>query len=316
MIHLNERAWKIVRRALPQVEALGGALAPWGCGALVFDAGVQVPGGYQAGLLLAEASAAGLVSARVTYGRLAGIPWPQVEVSSDQPYLGCFASQMANWPVDLPGVRGMGSGPACLLAFREKFSDIPNELQEDCAVLVLEAPDLPGEEACLALAGACGVAPERLAVLVAPTSSLAGSTQIAARSIETALHKLHHLGFNLACIKSALGRCLIAAPCGDNYLSLGKTNDAMTFGSQVWLSVTGVSDGELEKLVPAIPAGASRDYGKPFLEVLAQYGDFYAIDPGLFAPAEVVLANLDTGRIHQAGCCDEARLAQALYQRR
>ena len=38
---------------------------------------------------------------------------------------------------------------------------------------------------------------ERLTLLVARTSSPAGMVQIVARSVETALHKLHVLGFDL-----------------------------------------------------------------------------------------------------------------------
>jgi methenyltetrahydromethanopterin cyclohydrolase len=246
---------------------------------------------------------------------LGGSLWPYVDIFSDQPALGCFACQSANWPVDLPGLRGMGSGPACLLAFPEKFPELAGGELVDCAVLVLEAVALPGEEACKALARTCGVLPGRLAVLAAPTSSLAGSTQIAARSIETALHKLGHLGFDLHKVTSGMGRCPVAQPTGDDTLSLGKTNDAMTFGSQVWLSIAGATDAELARLAAAVPAATSPSYGKPFLETLAESGGFYAIDPDLFAPAEIILANLGTGHIHPAGARDEMRLVAALCSR-
>jgi len=44
------------------------------------------------------------------------------------------------------------------------------------------------------------------------------------------------------------------------------------------------------RLVPKIPASASKDYGTPFYDIFKRYdGDFYKIDPLLFSPAEVWL---------------------------
>ena len=90
------------------------------------------------------------------------------------------------------------------------------------AVLVLETAALPDWPTYLMLAAACGLRPENLAILAAPTSSLAGSVQIAARSVETALHKLHHLGFDIRKVVDAVGRCPLSPPTGDDFTSLGK----------------------------------------------------------------------------------------------
>ena len=47
---------------------------------------------------------------------------------------------------------------------------------------------------------------------------------------------------------------------------------------------------------------SSRDHGEPFAAIFARYkNDFYAVDPHLFSPAEVVFQNLDTGRVHAFG---------------
>ena len=45
----------------------------------------------------------------------------------------------------------------------------------------------------------------KLTLLVAPAASLAGAIQVVARSIETCLHKLHELKFDLGQVVSALG---------------------------------------------------------------------------------------------------------------
>ena len=78
---------------------------------------------------------------------------------------------------------------------------------------VLETSKLPPEAVCVDIAEKCGIAPDRLTLLAARTSSMAGTVQIVARSVETALHKLHVLGFDFNCIESGLGHRAAAAGC-------------------------------------------------------------------------------------------------------
>lgn len=207
----------------------------------------------------------------------------------------------------------MGSGPGCLLnkSLRRGRSFGFHE-RADCAVLVLETRQLPDETVCQALAKSCGVRPDKLAVLVAPTSSLAGSTQVAARSVETAVHKLHFLGFDLRQIVSGMGRCPVSPPGGDDLAALGRTNDLVLSACQTWLALRGVPDEELATWVEKMPAAKSPSYGPPFLDALKAAGGFYQLDTGLFAPAEITLTSLDSGRIVHAGGLDEARLKRIL----
>jgi len=240
-------------------------------------------------------------------------PSPWVTVHSDHPYEGCFLSQSANWQVEMNQFHAMGSGPACLLNHDLKIEKNPeNPETANFAVLVLESAMLPEDSVCQELAQKCGVKPDHLAVIAAPTSSLAGSVQVAARSLETGLHKLHTLGFDLRKITSGMGRCPVAIPTGNDLKSLGKTNDMVIFGSQIWLSTSGVPDNELADWALRIPAVTSPSYGENFLQTLKAAGGFYAIDPGLFAPAEVTLVNIDSGGISHAGAIDWARLTKAL----
>ena len=68
------------------------------------------------------------------------------------------------------------------------------------AVLALESNILPGNEVASWTAKKCGVSPEQLTLLVAPTASLAGSVQVAARVVETGLHKMVEIGFDISTI--------------------------------------------------------------------------------------------------------------------
>jgi methenyltetrahydromethanopterin cyclohydrolase len=61
-----------------------------------------------------------------------------------------------------------------------------------------------------------------------------------------------------------------------------------------------------------VPSSSSRDHGEPFAAIFARYNnDFYAVDPHLFSPAEVVFHNLDTGRVHPFGRLEPAVLTRS-----
>ncbi len=312
MKSLNERSWESLQIALTSSRQYGVKITRLDCGTMVVDAGVEAAGGMEAGLLIAEIGMAGLGVAHIEMADLCGNPWPWVVVRSDSPLQACYLSQAAHWQVKIAGFRAMGSGPACLLNQDLEVGKIFRE-SYDRAVLVLETRKLPDNAICIAIAETCGVRPENLALLVAPTSSLAGSVQIAARSVETGLHKLHTLGFDLNTVVSGMGRCPVALPTGEDLLSLGRTNDLVMFGCQVWLGIHGISDACLEDLVPRIPASNSIGYGLPFLETLKKAGGFYDLDPGLFAPAEVTLSSLDSGKTFHAGSIDQDKLEKVLH---
>ncbi|RUZ78721.1 methenyltetrahydromethanopterin cyclohydrolase, partial [Mesorhizobium sp. M7A.F.Ca.US.006.01.1.1] len=56
-----------------------------------------------------------------------------------------------------------------------------------------------------------------------------------------------------------------------------------------------------------------RDYGQPFAEIFTRFkGDFYAIDPLLFSPAEVIVTAIETGDTFRAGQRDPKMLERSL----
>jgi methenyltetrahydromethanopterin cyclohydrolase len=81
----------------------------------------------------------------------------------------------------------------------------------------------------------------------------------------------------------------------------------------VVLYVTG-DDASLEAIGPRAPSSASHDHGEPFAAIFARYNnDFYAVDPHLFSPAEVVFHNLETGRAHAFGKLAPDVLARSFF---
>ena len=59
---------------------------------------------------------------------------------------------------------------------------------------------------------------------------------------------------------------------------------------------------------------ASKDHGEPFATIFARYNhDFYAVDPHLFSPAEVVFHNIETGRAFSFGATAPDVLVRSFF---
>jgi methenyltetrahydromethanopterin cyclohydrolase len=115
------------------------------------------------------------------------------------------------------------------------------------------------------------------------------------------MHKLHAVGFPVDRVVSGIGACPLPPVARNDYAAIGRTNDAILYGGSVHLTVA-ADDAELAAVVPRLPASASAQFGQPFAEILdAVAGDFYAIDPLLFSPAEVALTSVASGRTFRAG---------------
>ncbi len=271
-------------------------------GTRLIDCGIDAAGGLEAGRLLAEICLAGL--AEVSFVPMPAELWSGsgVMVTTDHPVAACMASQYAGWEVAGEGFFAMGSGPMRAAAAQEElFTRIGHTERPDVAVGVLETGTLPDEAVCNQLAEKCQVEPAALVLLVAPTRSLAGTVQVVARSIETSLHKLDELGFDLACVSSGIGTAPLPPMAADDLAGIGRTNDAILYGGEVTLFVRG-DDDRLTELGPKIPSCASSDHGLPFATIFDKYDrDFYKIDGGLFSPAVVTLMNLDTGNSWRFG---------------
>src|SRR4029079_1184018 len=106
-----------------------------------------------------------------------------------------------------------------------------------------------------------------------------GTVQILARSVETTLHKLHVLGFDLSRVVSGIGKAPLPPIAGDDLVAIGWTNDAILYGGSVTLSGRG-DDVSIDEVGPRIPSNSSADHGRPFGEIFKRYdNDFYRIDP-------------------------------------
>src|SRR5207249_3385912 len=80
---------------------------------------------------------------------------------------------------------------------RELFAKLGYAETAPRGVLVLETRNPPTEAVAAWVAAKAGLVPAHLTFVVAPTASLAGGVQITARILETGLHKMDTLGFDL-----------------------------------------------------------------------------------------------------------------------
>jgi methenyltetrahydromethanopterin cyclohydrolase len=324
MISVNRRAASIVLQMINESEALDIRVKRLNNGATVLDAGIEVAGSLEAGRLFSCVCLAGL--AQVGFSDKSyhlrspdgdsGFWLPTVEVSVSSPPIACMASQYAGWAVKTDSFFAMGSGPArALFADEEIFRKLGYKDEFDTAVLALEGRSLPGEDLAASIAEKCRVKPDHVCLLIAPTASLVGSIQIAARSAETGMHKLAELGFDIRKVKAASGVCPLAPVAADDLRAIGRTNDAILYGSQAFLAVR-AEDEELASLIDKGPSAGSRDYGTPFHELFQRCnGDFYRIDPMLFSPARVAINNLNSGRTFRSGNINPALLKSSLLEK-
>ena len=308
---LNASAINALKAATNNFADLGIARTTIGLASII-DCGVETPGSDAAGVLMAHIAMAGLGEVTLEAPespRLFTKPcgdettnegdvWkrPVVSVVSRSPVAACLASQYAGWKVSVAGYHAMASGPIRAAIGKEPlFDQIGLREQPDAVIGLLEASSLPSAEVVAALAEAAGVPADRLTLLVAPTASPAGTLQVVARSLETALHKLETLGFDLSLIVAGRGRCPLPPVADDDLSAIGRTNDAVLYGSHVVLEVL-ADEALLDAVGAAMTSSASPDHGKNFASLFeAAGGDFYAIDPAIFAPAVVDLFNPQTG---------------------
>ncbi|MBS0206807.1 MAG: methenyltetrahydromethanopterin cyclohydrolase [Planctomycetes bacterium] len=301
-LELNDLASQLIEDVTDGPEDLRIAQVDLPGNGLLLDFGIETEGGLEAGCALASICMSGLADIGIVPGLLGDIGWQQVVVQTDSPVAACLFSQYAGWQVNVGKFFAMGSGPMRAVVAKEPLFDKLwyREVAEQ-VVGILETARLPGPDVFEYIAQEAGVEPDNVVLCVAPTSSMAGNLQVVARSVETALHKLYELGFDVNRVRSGVGSAPLPPVARNDMEGIGRTNDAILYGGRVTLWVNG-DDESISDIVKRVPSSSSASYGSPFLDIFEAAGrDFYKIDPLLFSPAEIVIQNVDSGRVHVAG---------------
>jgi methenyltetrahydromethanopterin cyclohydrolase len=315
---VNKLTQPLVKFLLDHADKLRLGIEVMENGCTVIDAGINMPGGLEAGRIIAEICLGGMGTVTLNHSAYTD-NWPlSVNVHTGNPVLGCLGSQYAGWSLSHEKYYALGSGPARAMATKlkegkqepveELYKELNYQDEADTTVLVIENDAVPPLAIIEKVAAACKVDPSKLTIIVTPTSSLAGAVQVVARVLEVAMHKAHALHFPLKNIIDGSGSAPMCPPHPNFVKAMGRTNDAILFAGQVHLFVKG-SDEAAEKLAKELPSSTSKDYGKPFADIFKQYQyDFFKIDAMLFSPASVIVTAIDSGKSFRAGKLDNTLL--------
>lgn len=309
-IKINELARNIADTIINNKEIYGANIVKLANDSTILD---MTKSSWEGGKLVGEICMGGLATIIFSHYNLDGHFIPSLTVHTSEPLISCMASQLAGWNVKLKkeveknGIlkkkvvfQSLGSGPARAKSRGEKiFDEIEYTDSSDCAVIVFETAKLPNEEVMNIVAEKCGVETNQTYAVCAPTACLTGSIQVAARIVETGVHKLHEIKFPIELIRDGYGTTTIAPIAKDDLGAMGRTNDSISAAGMTYYTIDAEKEKEEElfDLLKEGPANTSSSYGKPFIETFKEANyNFYDIDPGLFAPATYTLTNIRTGR--------------------
>jgi len=320
-LSLNELAKPHFESLLERAEELGVKRLRVGKYEVV-DAGVNVIGSYQAGVLVSKMCAGGLMDVSLGVCQYSGYALPCVNVHSDRPALAFLGGVYGDWEIAVDGFRAIGSGPARALALdrdlpkavaekareggypsgyklygpRQIYDLIAHREVSDEAYLLLETSQVPSEDQLEFLRLQCGISsPQGMHVVIARTSSRTMSIRLVSSVAETGLHKLVLLGADPKDVDLALGSAPVPPTVyGRDEAANGKDNDAIRYGGSVYYEV---KQGSLEGInADALPP---THWDTGFARLMAQ--GFYAVDLGDFSAAFFTIVEEGTGRVKVAG---------------
>ncbi len=300
MLSVNEKGLEIAEEMMDWAEELKVKTIELKNNAHVIDCGVNVSGSYDAGLMFTDICMGGLCTTGISVHKVGEIPLAFIDVTTDHPAISCLGAQKAGWQISVDKYFAMGSGPSRALSLKPKhtYERIQYEDEYDHTVIALESNAIPDEKVMQLIADECNVPVENTIALVAPTASIVGSVQVSGRVVETGIFKLNELGFDTTQIVSGTGTAPIAPVVKDDLKAMGSTNDSVIYYGSIVLTTRGFD----EELFKQVPSSTSSDYGKPFFKTFKDAGyDFYKIDANIFAPAEMTVNDLDTGKTYHAG---------------
>lgn len=317
MVSVNLEAKKVVDDMIANADEYHIEVSTLDNGATILDCGVNASGSFKAGELYTKVCLGGLAEVGISIPAdfSENFALPCVKVKTAFPSISTLGAQKAGWSVSVGDFFALGSGPARALSLKpaETYEEIDYKDDADIAILTLEADVLPGEDVAQYVADECGVDVANVFLLVAPTSSLVGSIQIAGRVVENGTYKmLEAIKFDVKKVVHAAGIAPIAPVDSDGLKAMGKTNDAVLFGGRTFYYVKSEEGDDIEAVAKQLPSSAADGYGKPFFDVFKEAEfDFYKIDKGMFAPAEVVINDLTTGKLYKEGFVNQDLLKKS-----
>ena len=301
-ISINKKSDEILNNLILNADYLNIKIKKGWSNCTIIDAGIDVPGSIEAGLMISEICLGGLGKVNINFNDYFDLTSMQIDVHSAHPVLACLGSQYAGWSLSSKNFFALGSGPVRAIAQKEEiFKELNYSDAHTKTSIVLEVDKEPPEEIVKKISSDCNMKPENLFFILTPTTSICGNLQVVARVLEVAIHKVHELKFPLDRIKNGFGSAPLPPIAKDFVSGMGRTNDAIIYGGTVQLIVDG-PENDIISLSKELPSISSKDYGKPFKTIFEENDkDFYKIDGFLFSPAQIILNSISSGKTYKTG---------------
>jgi len=117
---VNKLTQPLVQHLIDNADKLRLGVQVLENGCTVIDAGINVPGGLEAGRIIAEICLGGMGTVSISHSAYTQ-NWPlSVNVHTGNPVLGCLGSQYAGWSLSHEKYYALGSGPARAMAKKLK----------------------------------------------------------------------------------------------------------------------------------------------------------------------------------------------------
>ncbi len=302
-ISLTKEALPIVNELIENAEKLKVKVAKVN-EATIIDCGIKTEGSLEAGLLFTRISLGGLADVQLNFP-VAGSSFPAVQVATSFPVLATLGCQAASWNINKGDFFGMTCGPGRALAQKPSkiYKLIEYKDESDTAILCIESDKLPTDEIVEYIAKKCQVEKKYLIILMIQTACLVEYVQMAGRAIELGIFKLvEQMGYSKERILHAIGTGFVPPISADTDVSNDRVNNALIYGTKLFLIVKSEPADNLQKLITKLPSKSSPNYGKKFLVMFNEAGkDFANFDLTILAPSEVIINDIRTGKVYHEG---------------
>jgi len=117
---VNKLAQPLVQELIDNADKLRLEIQTMDNGCTIIDAGINVPGGLEAGRIITEICLGGMGTVSIEHSTYTE-NWPlSITVYTSNPVLACLGSQYAGWSLSHEKYFALGSGPARAMATKEK----------------------------------------------------------------------------------------------------------------------------------------------------------------------------------------------------
>jgi len=288
-LNLNKRTYRILQ-GIGEGETTEFSINNKKATVIDLGVGVKIDDGLskEIGISVAEATMGSLGKVKIEGDRV------NVEIP-EHPVIATLCCQLAGWSVEIEGKKKLGSGPARILANkpREIIDRVGYHESSERSSLILETDILPNKKTCEKILE--DTKSNELIIAAFRDDTIIGLINVLARIVEVGIFRLYNLGYDVNRIVSAKGNVPIPPFTREMMFT---SNDAIIYQGTVSLKVNGWDSEITEKAV----SKSSMVYGKSFKEIFQEAGgNFYRIDPEIFAPARLNVTDLRGGKEYSAG---------------